>query len=282
MKRGTRSYRDSRTYLRNESEWIRVENTHPALVDRETWDRVQQINQIAKATAVNHNKPSHSLFSGLLFCLDCHKRMGYAKRKDADNAYVCRTYAQSGCVACSSHRINEGTLKAFVLADINTAASKVPYDKAAIYETLQHAIQSKRKAKKTEMAQKQRLLEQQLFNCDNRITKLYEDKTEELIPAKDFYCYIREMEAQREAIEKQLLPIFNAIRETETQKVDKEKWASFIMKKSVLDEVNRDFLECLIEKIVVGAKKATNGVPTQDLRIYYKFNVLRGNGWKAL
>jgi DNA invertase Pin-like site-specific DNA recombinase len=273
MKRGTRSYRDSRAYLRNESDWVRVENTHPPLVDRETWNKAQQINQTAKTKAVKHVEPNHSLFSGLLFCLDCHGRMGYAKRKDAGNAYVCRTYTQSGCVACSSHRITELTLNTLVLADINKAANGMVYNEEEIYETLHHVFQNKRKAKKSKMAQNQRWLEQQLHNYDIRITKLYEDKTEALISAKDFYVCIREIETQRKAIDKQLFQIHKTIPITETQKKDKEKWASFISKKSVLNEVNRDILEALVDKIVIGAKKPADGVPIQDIQIYYKFNI---------
>ncbi|MCL2200127.1 MAG: recombinase family protein [Defluviitaleaceae bacterium] len=287
MKRGTRSYRDSRVYHRDKTQWIRVENTHPPLVDKDTWEKVQQINRAAKATATNHKTLEKSLFSGLLVCLDCRARMRYSKRKDADNAYVCRTYTRSGCMECSSHRITEGTLKALVFSDISNVASEVIYDEAAIGEIIQHTLQSKREAKKAEMAQEQRRLEQELYNYDNKIELLYGERTEGHTVPKDFYANIKNIEAQRKKVENQLSVLQKAIRKIEAKKATKDKLSSLIKTNSALYEacwshpsdvaricsLDRDLLEALVDKIEIGSRKSAEVVPTQDVRIYYKFNV---------
>jgi len=273
MKRGTRSYRDSRTYHRDKTQWIRVENTHPLLVDRDTWEKVQQINQSAKATSANHKPQKKSLFSGLLVCLDCHARMGYSKRKDADNAYVCRTYTRSGCVACSSHKITEGTLKALVLSGINNVTSEVIYGEVAIGEIIQHTLQNKREAKKAEMAQEQRRLEQQLYNYDNKISLLYSERTEGNPVPKDFYANVKNIEAQRKKVENQLSVLQKAIHKIEAKKATKDKLSSLIKTNSTLYEVDRALLEALIDRIEIGSRQSVEVTPTQDVRIYYKFNV---------
>ena len=52
-----------------EDEWYIVENTHEAIIDRETFDKVQQLLRRDVRTAPNQQKLY--LFSGFLRCADC-------------------------------------------------------------------------------------------------------------------------------------------------------------------------------------------------------------------
>jgi len=277
MKRGTR--RDSRAYHRNEREWVRVENTHSPIVDIETWNNVQILNRAARETAENRQEPQQSLFSGLLICTDCNSKMGYTKRTETKKdgrvidlgSYVCRTYIQSGCVACSSHRINERSLKELVLANIREVASKVTCDEVAMQKSLQRIFLGERKAEKAKMTQETRLLKQQLHDLDNRITKLYDEKAEERILPEDFYRLINEIEAQRKVTEQRLAPIIKAIRDAEIKTAEHKKWTSLVKEKSTLDEVDRDTLKSLIDRIEIGGRQKRDGISTQSVHIFYKY-----------
>ncbi len=68
------SYRLSKTKIKSEDEWIRAENTHPAIIDRATWDAVREINQTATEAYTARSKQA-SLFHGLLHCPDCGSPM---------------------------------------------------------------------------------------------------------------------------------------------------------------------------------------------------------------
>jgi hypothetical protein len=262
-----------------------VENTHSPIVDIETWDKVQILNQTARKAVENHQEPQQSLFSGLLICPDCNSKMGYAKRTETKKdgrvvnfgSYVCRTYMRSGCVACSSHRINERSLKELVLANIREATSKVTCDEGAMQKSLYNIKRLNAKAQKAKMAQEQRQLEQQIYDLDNRITTLYEEKAEELILPEDFYCLIKEIEAQRKAAEKRLIPLLKAICKAKINTAEEEKWTSLIKEKSSLGEVDRDTMESLIDRIEIGAREGTNSHPTQEVKIYYRFENVRKN-----
>jgi hypothetical protein len=115
------------------------------------------------------------------------------------------------------------------------------------------------------------LPQQQIYDLDNRITTLYEEKAEGLILPEDFYRVIKEIEAQRKAAEKCLTPLLNAIRKAEINTAEEVKWTSLIKEKSTLDEVDRDTLESLIDRIEVGAREGTNSHSTQEVKIYYRF-----------
>ena len=44
-----------------------------------------------------------------------------------------------------------------------------------------------------------------------------------------------------------------------------------VKEKSTFNEVDRDLLESLIERIEIGEKRVVDGVKVQDVRIYYKY-----------
>ena len=68
----TISYKDKTKVKIPKEEQIRFENTHEAIIDKETWDIVQNVRagrrRITKTGII-------SKFSGLLFCGDCGARM---------------------------------------------------------------------------------------------------------------------------------------------------------------------------------------------------------------
>ena len=45
---GSRSYKDKTMIQKPETEWICHEDAHEAIVDREVWEAVQEINRVAK------------------------------------------------------------------------------------------------------------------------------------------------------------------------------------------------------------------------------------------
>ena len=68
FKRKPRSYRNGKGGIRDESQWIRVENTHEAIVDLETWENVQKINKMKRDKFAQSRKSQPSLFSDLPAC----------------------------------------------------------------------------------------------------------------------------------------------------------------------------------------------------------------------
>ena len=278
FKRGTRSYRNSREMKRDESEWIKVENTHIPLVDETLWKKVQKINQEAKNKASNNKEPKQSLFSGLLICPNCNTKMGFTlsstKREngkvDKHSGYVCRTFSRSGRTVCSSHKISERHLKDIVIEHVKEMASQITNDKANILKMIEYKLIGDYKMDKYGISKRIRTLGQQLHILDNKIEKLYENKVEGLISAADFSTMINEIEKQRLNIESELELLNQTEKEAQNKLVEIDKWVDLIKTMSTLEEVDREMLENLIDKIEVGERKVLNGELVQDIRIFYK------------
>ena len=278
MKRGTRSYRDKREYRRDESEWMRVENTHKPIIDIETWEKVQRINQMAKEMASNQREPQTSLFVGLVFCPDCGAKMGYTKSTSKlasgitvkYGAYICRTFEGSGRGACSSHRISENNLKLLVIGHIKEMADMLAIDEHGVLEKLRAKLISGYKNNKSDKLKQKQMLEQQLYALENQIDQLYEDKVAGIVSVETFGNLVDDIESRRVDVEcnlKRLNPINN---EKNEKANEMDRWASHIKEKATFEEVDRELLDCLIDKIEIGERIVQNGELTQDVRIFYK------------
>ncbi|MFQ9893615.1 MAG: recombinase zinc beta ribbon domain-containing protein [Emergencia sp.] len=87
-------------------------NTHPAIIEQEVFDKVQEIRQQRhRRTATGKSSP----FSGLVFCADCKQKLYYSTTKCFEK--------RQDFFTCSTHRANKDKcsghyIRAVVLEDL--------------------------------------------------------------------------------------------------------------------------------------------------------------------
>jgi len=227
LKRGTRSYRDSSEYKRNESDWIRVENTHIPIVETEIWDKVQVINKVAREKVIHSEKPTPSLFSGLLICQGCNGKMIFHKR-----GYYCSAYIRSGKTFCSSHYISEKNLKEIVISYIKRILEKIALNENALVENVKTKLIKGYKERMITFIKKRRALEQAIYSLELQIDQLYEDRVERIISAQTFTSIANNIESKRVDVEEELKNLNQVSREEMTRLKNADKWTEFIKEKS--------------------------------------------------
>jgi len=94
-------------------EWVQVSGTHEAIIDYETFDKVQGLLQRDTRTAPK-GRELH-LFSGFLKCADCGRAVTRCVGKNDNVYYACSTYKTRSRTACSMHSIKHNRLEAAVL-----------------------------------------------------------------------------------------------------------------------------------------------------------------------
>ena len=279
FKRKNRSYRDGRQVDRDPSEWIRTENTHTPIVDDVLWQTVQQINTDAKQCFANRREQKQSLFAKIVVCADCQTNMCYnfdlrhykSGKTIEHGAYQCRTYVSSGRTVCTSHRISERNLKKLVLSHIKEMAERIAIDENRILQKLKGKLLGSFVTVKHDIVKEKRELEQRLHTLENRLEQFYEDKITGNMSSDTFTAIANKIENQRTEISDRLDKLVQSAEQTKTKIADINQWISLIKEKSTIYDVDRDLLDCLIEKIEIGDKKIVDGVKTQDVRIFYKY-----------
>ena len=70
----TVSYKNHKRYVKDESEWITVYNTHEPIITQELWDKVREVEKSVAQGRKTKRGYTHPL-SGFLFCADCGGKM---------------------------------------------------------------------------------------------------------------------------------------------------------------------------------------------------------------
>ena len=166
--------------------WVRVENTHEPIIDRDTWDKVQKL--LSKKHRDIDLETNKNIFAGFIKCGDCGRSMmkNFWRRADGSKSYsfYCGTYKRSGKDYCTPHTLPFQVLNDIVLGDLKAIIRNV--------ENLQELIKKQsctelkiRNSTNTELIKVKAELE--------RVKKLkksiYEDYKDELISKEEYLSY---------------------------------------------------------------------------------------------
>ncbi len=124
------SYKDKSSIPNPKEDWLIFENTHEAIVDRETWELAQKLRKTPKRIdTIGEANP----LTGLLYCADCGEKMynhrsrgNTEKNKYPSDFFDCSSYTlahQKRTSACCGHYITTKALRALILDTIRTVST---------------------------------------------------------------------------------------------------------------------------------------------------------------
>ena len=263
-----KSFKSKEKIMRPEEEWKIFENTHPAIIDRETFALVRELRK-------NKRRPTRegkiSMFSGLLFCHDCGEKMYYctAKKFTHDqNWFTCST-ARKNKGACSGHFIREVYVEQAVLESMKRVFWYVQcFEKKFAKQMQEKSIDEQRK----DLSRKRRELEKmekRIAEIDTLFLRIYEDNVSGKLSDERFELMSKTYEAEQ--AEKKLLAQTLRIELDETkQKTDElEKFIAKVKKITEIKELTPELVHEFISKIVVHAPYRKDKRRHQAIDIYY-------------
>ena len=246
-------------------EWIRVENTHIALIDADTWSIVRKK---MKSRAMMREKGFVNLFSGIARCSDCGRNMSTVgtRKKGARANLNCGGYKQYGSKACLSHSIDYDVLYDIVLEAI----------KKQINYTEQNQEILIAKMLEKERCDTARLYDtrKKLFNVSNKLALLYDKKFSGEIDQISFETLKEKYEAEKLSFEhiiakeEKVCAEKNEAKNIAKRKDDLEK---LIEDYADLKHLDSDILFNLIDRIDVHQGEYRGREKHQRIDIYFKF-----------
>ena len=267
-----RTYRQSfklkKQLDRPQEEWKVFPNTHPAIIDRETFALVQNLRQ-------HRRRPTRtgavSMFSGLLYCADCGSKLGYSatnnyKREQA--YFFCSGYRKNTDL-CSAHYIREKVVAQLVLEGLQRLLWYVQvYEERFAQEQMERfGLQEKR-----ELTAKRRELDkakQRVSEIDQLIQKSYEDMSKGLLSEERFATLSLSLEAEQKQL-KMAIPAMEASLDVTTDKAaDLQRFIERARQVTRLTELTPEIVHEFIEKIVVFKPDKVDGKRHQRVDIHY-------------
>ena len=275
---GTVSYKNSKTIRKKPDDWVRVENTHEAIITDELWDRVQTLSD--KRHKPRKDKDGETtLYSGLLVCADCgFKLRSQIQRGKYQNGneykrfyYLCGNYGRSGKTACTIHSISEYALTELVTEHIRKHARLVEQNEEHIIEAIlaaqnQESI-SYHAAYQSEIAAH----EKQITKLDAVIESLYADRVSGVVPPDMFKRYIAKYEGERVDRLKSVETLKKRIAGIKQNTDNAATWTKLIKPFSSLEMIDYQTLVLLIDKIVIGEVEQVGERRVRDVQVVYNY-----------
>ncbi|MFR9139460.1 MAG: recombinase family protein [Eggerthella lenta] len=247
------------------------ENHHEPIIDKETWERVQELRKQRKRP---NRYDEVGLFSGILFCADCGHvlyQQRYQNKDRKQDCYICGSYKKR-TRNCTAHFIRTDLLTAGVLANLRQVTEYAAKHESRFVKLLvqQNEIGGKRK---TAAAIKQLEQAQERISEISRIIKrLYEDNVNGKISDERFMELSADYEAEQAELKKRAAALQAELDKSQAATVNAEKFMGIVRKHLAFEELTPTLLREMIEKIVVHeCSYDENGTRRQDIEIYYSF-----------
>lgn len=190
------SYKSAKKRRKPKEEWDIVEGTHEPIIDRDTWDSVQDLRE-SKPKSGNSGNPN--IFAGKVRCLNCGSSMRIYYTHHQRYFRCLTNYCARG--RCPGAFISEAVLSREVLDQIQRLYHRY-IDVVYLCEQL---TAKNEKEDKTEMLKmKIESAEQSIKKLDNRIKNLYLDKLDEVISKERYSALCSECESTIHALEQEI------------------------------------------------------------------------------
>lgn len=264
----TKSFKNKTKIERPQEEWKIFPNTHPAIIDREVFDLVQELRQ-------HRRRPTKSgivsWFSGLLYCADCGEKLYYSVTNNykREQAYFFCSSFRKNSDECSAHYIREKVVMDNVLESMRRILLNV---QAFEKEFARKQMECYSEDKKRELAEKRRELnkaKKRIAEIDGLIQKLYEDNAIGKISDERYATLSMSYEEEQREL-KTALPDMENYLETETDKTENlQRFIDKVKRITEIKELTAELVHEFIDKIVVHAPRYLDGKRVQLIDIYY-------------
>ena len=243
-----------------ENGWVKVPNTHEAIIPKRLFDTVQEVLKLD--TCASQGQQSVNLFSGLVRCGDCGQNM--VRRTVTKNG---KKYVYLHCVTnhnglgCSSHLISEAKLEQVVLIALQNKVKQIGGLEQRLDE-INEIPKNQRKLKSLETHLAQLEQEEQKYMGLRR--QIYEDMNNGIVSKDEYKEFSRSFTEKVEAIRKAKEEM-NRQRECLNHlDIEHLPWIEDFKAYQNLTALNRRVLVELVESITVYDK--------EHIHIQYRFD----------
>lgn len=248
-KNTTVSYKIKQCRAIPREEWIIVENTHEAIIDKETFQKAQALfNRHIRATP---EKQEVHLFAGLVRCSDCRRIMGKKTNKHSYGTYRyfrCTTTRKMQKSACSNHSIRIDKMEQAVLVFLQTTINlAVEYN-----EMLQRInASSNRKKESTHLQRTLKLQQTEREKCMRAMVDLYPDWKSGVLSQEEYLIIKANLNEKVAALDAMIANLQKNADEYKAGVTEENEFIAHFIKYRNIDGLTRPMLVELVKEILV-------------------------------
>ncbi len=244
----TPNYKIKKRVHKAENEWIRVQNTHDAIIPRDEFGLVQEL--LLRDTRVAPDGTEVFPLGGMLFCADCGETMVRKTVPAGGRRYV--YYVCSGNKKdknhCSTHSFSEKKLTESVLEAVKGHIRAVLSISEAV-DIISKAPEMKPDAVKCE--ERIEKLRAEADECNVRRKNLYEDYKDGILTKDEYFMLRDQYQKQLEGIGRSMEAVQSEKDTILSSRSGKQEWIEKLRKYKDADSLDRGLVTFIIDRIDV-------------------------------
>ncbi|WP_373249737.1 recombinase family protein [Mediterraneibacter gnavus] len=235
-------------YIPKEEQYI-VENMHEPIVSMDTFEQAQALmTKRTRTPGFWSESKKVNPYAGILVCENC----GYnLQRVTCRDGYECGSYHKKGNTFCCSHFIKKEILDDIVKLEIERQA-KLALKESDKDELLKAADRRKETERRCEEADKKiERLKEELSTVQKYKKKTYENFVDGILNKEEYLSYKAEYEQQEKSVRSKMEQAELEKESFGGAEEEHEHWMEKFIKYGSLEEVTREIVVELIDKIVI-------------------------------
>ena len=274
FKTSSKSFKNRKRIDNDPEDWAIFRNVHEPIISRDEFELVQKSLQATKRRPPKPENGEMSMFSDLLYCADCGKKLWYHTNSANRNIhfFTCSNYVKDYRGTCQTrHYVRADALEQVVLLELARLTRYLKQDEDALIELLA------KKSEKTAL-QEQKLIQDELQRSIVRndtvarlFEKLYEDNVLGKVTDEWFMQLSQKYEAERVTLKQKINDLQNKLNNMDHHHKDREQFISIIRKLLKMQTLTPTILRELIDHIDVYETEGSGKERTQRIVIFYRF-----------
>lgn len=268
LKTTTVSYKVHKLIRKPEEEWSIVPDTQEAIIDENTWLRVQELRKNKRRITKSGRT---SLFSGLVFCADCGAKLHFCAAKSLkpnQEFFRCANY-KSGRGECTIHYIRNVVLEQIVSVAVSDLADFVTCHESFFLQMIgkQKSAgkdQSVQACKAKIAAGKHRIDE-----IDRLIAKLYEDNFSGKLSDERYSRMAAKYEAEQAELLQSVVVWEKEVTELERETVDVRLLLTGLREYSSMETLTPEVVNKIIKRIEIHNSELVDGHKQVKVDIHF-------------
>ena len=235
------SYKSNKQIAVDKEEWMRYENSHEPIIEKETFDKVQIM--VVERRKTPHTTIKKNIYSGIIFCGECGHAMGLSaiRGNSTYSAFYCKYYKQ-GANFCTRKRIKVSIISDAIIVALN--------------QYLKFYVNFKDIMKASKEGQTKSCPKSSKIELENQLNELKEEKKDLYFQYKNECLTDKEYSAQRQAVDSKIVETQKAIdeivsKQQESLEISENGFVSLFRKYKKFTKINSEILASFVKRITV-------------------------------
>ena len=262
----TVSHKVHKLIRKPEDEWCITPDAQEAIIDENTWLRVQELRKNKRRIAATGRT---SLFSGLVYCADCGSKLHFCAAKSLrrdQEFFRCSRYKRK---ECTIHFIRDVALQKIVLEAVSALSDFVrSYESVFLFLAAKQSsadrTQAIRDLKSAVEAGRQRIDE-----LDRLISRIYEDNLNGRLSDERYQRMLARYEKEQHDLMSFVADSETSLHNLERERTDMRMLLEGLRKFTQVRELTPEIVNTLIERIEVHNSDRSSGKLKVQVDIYF-------------